>query len=203
MRTASGTDIGAIAFTMLMFAINNHVFTQQFIVCTGQTRPLILGQDFCVSHCYEWTPHGTKRFTAHHKLILEINEPEADQFLGVKESVNIPPRHYGITHIQCRDLKEAVMLKIDEALKGQHPSVWADTYYVNPFKVGTDASMQLTIDSQVNQTQVDTVPTTSRSEHEPPVAGGQVSTNTMVRSDATDALLLSTNSTKSLSLYHM
>ena len=50
VRTASGTDMGAIGFTMLMFAINNHVFTQQFIVCRSQTRPLILGQDFRVSH---------------------------------------------------------------------------------------------------------------------------------------------------------
>ena len=112
VRTASGTDMGAVGFTMLTFAINNHIFTQQFIVCRSQTRPLILGQDFCVSHCTgcEWTPHGTKRFTAHHKLILEIDEPEADQSFGVKKSVNIPPRHYGITHIQCRDLQEAVML---------------------------------------------------------------------------------------------
>ena len=200
LRTASGTDMGAIGFTTLMFAINNLVFTQKFIVCRSQTRPLILGQDFCVSHCTgcEWTPHGTKRFTAHHKLILEIDEPKADQFFGVKKGVNIPHRYYGVTHIQCRDLKEAVMLQIDEALKRQPPSVWPDTYYVNLFKVdlGTDMSMQLTVDSQVNQTQVDTVPTTSRSEHEPPVAGAQVITNTKVRSDATDMSLLSTNSTK-------
>ena len=81
--------------------------------------------------------------------------------------------------------------------------MWADTYYVNLFKVGTDASMQLTIDSQVNQTQVDTVPTTSRSEHEPPVAGAQVSTNTKVRSDITDVLLLSTNSVPVTILYVM
>ena len=74
--------------------------------------------------------------------------------------------------------------------------MWADTYYVNLFKVGTNTSMQSTVDSQVNQTQVDTVPTTSRSEHEPPVAGVQVSTNTKVRSDTTDMSLLSTNSTK-------
>ena len=78
----------------------------------------------------------------------------------------------------------------------QYPSVWADTYYVNLFKVGADVSTQLTIDSQVNQTQVDTVPTTSKSEHEPPMAGAQVSTNTKVRSDGADTLLLSTNSTK-------
>ena len=68
VRTASGIDMGAIDFSMLTFTINNHIFTQQFIVCRSQTRPLILGQDFCVCHCTgcEWTPHGTKKFTAHH-----------------------------------------------------------------------------------------------------------------------------------------
>ena len=92
VRTPSGTDMEAVGFTTLTFAINGHIFTQQFIVCRSQTRPLILGQDFCV-HYYtgcEWTPHGTKRFTTHHKLILEIDELEADQFFGVKKSVKIP-----------------------------------------------------------------------------------------------------------------
>ena len=37
VRTASGTDMEAISFTMLTFAINGHVFTQQFIVCRSQT----------------------------------------------------------------------------------------------------------------------------------------------------------------------
>ena len=65
MRTASGTDMGAIGFAALTFAINDHIFIQQFIVYRSQMRPLILGQDFCVCHCTgcEWTPHGTKRFT--------------------------------------------------------------------------------------------------------------------------------------------
>ena len=115
VRTASGTYMGAIGFTTLMFAINGHVFTQKFIVGRSQTRPLILGQDFCVCYCTgcEWPPHGTKRFTMHCKLILEIDEPEADQFFGVKKSVKIPPRHYGITNIQCKDLKKAVTLWVD------------------------------------------------------------------------------------------
>ena len=198
VRTASGTDMEAIGFTMLTFAINNYVFTQQFIVCRSQTRPLFLGQDFCVHHCTgcEWTPHGTKIFTTHCKLILEIDEPEADQFFGVKKSVKIPPRHYGITHIQCKDLQEAVMVRVDEALKKQYPSMWADIYYINLFKVSVAASTQLTANSQVNQTQVDSEPTASRSEQQPPVAGAQVSTNPEVSSDASDASLFSTKSTK-------
>ena len=56
-------------------------------------------------------------FMVNQKLVLEIEEPEADQFFGVEKSVNIPPRHYVVTHIQCRDLKEAVTLRPDEALK--------------------------------------------------------------------------------------
>ena len=179
--------MGAIGFAMLTFAINSHVFTHHFIFCRSQTRPLILSQDFCVLHgtgC-EWTPHGTKRFTAHHKLILEIEEPEADQFFGVKKSINIPPRHYSITHIQCRDLHEAVMLRPDKSLRRTYLSMWADTYHVDPFKVSADALTQSTANSQVNQTQVDTATTASKGEPDPPVAGAQVGSHTKVRTDAT------------------
>ena len=115
--------MGAVVYTTLTFAINKHIFTQQFVVCRSQTRPLILGPDFCVLHCTgcTWTPYGTKRFTVSEQLVLEIEEPEADQFFGVKKSVNIPPRHYVITNIQCRDLKEAVTLRPDEAFKQVNP----------------------------------------------------------------------------------
>ena len=197
--------MGAVTFTTLTFAINGHIFTQQFIVCRSQTRPLILGQDFCVRYCTgcEWTPHGTKKFTTHHKLILEIDEPEADQFFGVKKSVKIPPRHYGITHIQCKDLKEAVMLWVDEELKRKYPSMWADAYYINPFKVSVTMLTLLTADSQVNQTHVGSVPMTSRSEPQPAVAGAQVSTNPKVSSDASDTSVLSNNQQRTLSLYCM
>ena len=127
-------------------------------------------------------------------MILEIDEPEADQLFGVKKSVKIPPRHYGITHIQCKDLKEAVTLWVDEELK--YPSMWADTFYVNPFKVSVAALTLSTADSQVNQTHIDSVPTTSRSKQQPHVAGVQVSTNPEVSSDESDASVLSKQSTK-------
>ena len=129
-------------------------------------------------------------------MFLENDEPEADQFFGVKKSVKIPPRHYGITHIQCKDLKEAVMLWVDEELKRKYPSMWADTYYVNPFKVSVTELMPSTANSQVNQTHVDSVPTTTRSEQQPPVAGAQVSTNPEVSPDTSDASVLSKQSTK-------
>ena len=88
------------------------------------------------------------------------------------------------------------MLQVNEELKRKYPSMWADTYYINPFKVSVTASMPLTADSQVNQTHVDSVPMTSRSEQQPPLAGAQVSTNPEVSSDASDMSILSKQSTK-------
>ena len=35
VRTALGIDMRTVSFTMLTFAINGHVFTQQFIVISG------------------------------------------------------------------------------------------------------------------------------------------------------------------------
>ena len=74
--------------------------------------------------------------------------------------------------------------------------MWADAFYINPFKVSVTALTLLTTNSQVNQTHVDSVPTTSRSEQQPPVAGVQVSTNPEVSSDASDTSILSKQSTK-------
>ena len=77
--------MGAVGYTMFDFQINGHPFTQQFIVCHRQTRPLILGQDFSI--CYHagcsWTDYGTKRFTTRGRLIMEIEEPEASKYLPV------------------------------------------------------------------------------------------------------------------------
>ena len=88
------------------------------------------------------------------------------------------------------------MLRPDEALKRTYPMMWADTYYIDPFKVSANVSTSSTTDYQVNQTPVDTVPTTSGSEQEPPVEGAQVSPHPKVRSDATDTSTLATQSTK-------
>ena len=40
VRTASGTDMGAVGFTMLMFAINGNIFTQQFLFVEAKPDPL-------------------------------------------------------------------------------------------------------------------------------------------------------------------
>ena len=74
--------------------------------------------------------------------------------------------------------------------------MWADTYYVDPFRVSANALTSSTANSQVNQTQVDTAPTILGSEQEPPVEGAQVSPHPKVSSNAADVSTLATQSTK-------
>ena len=51
------------------------------------------------------------------KLVLEIEEPEADKLFTVKRSVSVPPKHYTVTHISCRDMTKPATLRLDETLK--------------------------------------------------------------------------------------
>ena len=79
--------------------------------------------------------------------------------------------------------------------------MWADTYYVDPFKVGINMSTQSTANPLVNQTQVESVPispnsskatkpTNSRCGPVPPAEGAKVSSHTKTRSGTTDASTL-------------
>ena len=99
---------------------------------------------------------------------MEIEEPEADKLFTVKRSVHVPPRHYAVTHISCRNLTEPVTLRPGETLKWDNPSMWVDTYYVDPFKVRVDALTQATANTQVNHTQFSPVPSTSSSDQDVP-----------------------------------
>ena len=102
--TTSGTDMGALGYTTLDFQINGHSFTQQFLVCQRQTRPLILGQDFCICYCTscDWSKPPFKKFKARGKLIIKVKEPEASKYISVRKSMKIPPRPYAVTHIWCK-----------------------------------------------------------------------------------------------------
>ena len=61
--TATGTSMDPIGFTQCTFSINGRSFTQKFIVCTNQTRPVILGKDFAARNCIGviWTKQGSRK----------------------------------------------------------------------------------------------------------------------------------------------
>ena len=157
--TASGTDMGAVGYTTFDFQINGHPFTQQFIVCHRQTRPLILSQDFSIHYhagC-SWTDYGTKRFKTRGRLIMEIEEPEASKYLPVQKSIKILPRHYAVTHLYCKKPKGLVSIKPDQAFRRDNPSAWIDTHYMDPRHDKTAMSTVLTTGPQVHDIEINEV----------------------------------------------
>ena len=132
--TASGTDMGALGYTTLDFQINGHSFTQQFIVCCRQSRPLILGQDFCIHYhtSCDWSESPFTKLKARGKLIIEVEEPEASKYISVRKSMKIPPRHYAVTHLWCKKPKGPVTIKPDQVFSREYPSAWMDTFYMDP-----------------------------------------------------------------------
>ena len=75
--TATGTSMEPIGFTECSFEINGRSFTQKFIVCNNQTRPIILGKDFASKNCIGivWTKQGSRKMIDDDcKVIMEIKE---------------------------------------------------------------------------------------------------------------------------------
>ena len=52
LKGATGHDMLVKGITTFDFTVNEHTFTNSFIVCTKMSRPIILGRDFYHTKCY-------------------------------------------------------------------------------------------------------------------------------------------------------
>ena len=92
--TATGTSMDPIGFTQCTFLINGHSFTQKFLVCTNQTRPVILGKDFAARNCIGiiWTKQGSRKMIDDdNTTIMEVFEQTKDVPLSLANSIRILP----------------------------------------------------------------------------------------------------------------
>ena len=89
--------------TMFDFTINEHTFTNSFIVCTKMSRPIILDRDFTIPNAISvgWTRHGTKRLCTDDKLLLETEENFEGINLALSRSIRIPPKCTVVAEISC------------------------------------------------------------------------------------------------------
>ena len=53
IRNANGQDVGVKGSIMINFKIGSCSFTHKFVVCSGITRPFILGEEFLSHHCFK------------------------------------------------------------------------------------------------------------------------------------------------------
>ena len=94
LKGATGHDMLARGITTSDFTINEHTFTNSFIVCTKMSRPIILGRDFTIPNAITvgWTRHGTKKLCMDDNLVLETEENFEGKTLALSRYICIPPR---------------------------------------------------------------------------------------------------------------
>ena len=58
--------------------------------------------------------------------------------------------HHCIGSLACMPMRQkAVTIRPDDVAKRENPSIWIDTYYVDPNQTAVDASQSLTTDTHV------------------------------------------------------
>ena len=115
--TVTGTSMEPIGFTECSFDINGHSFTQKFIVCNNQTRPIILGKDFASQNCIGivWTKQGSRKMIDDDcKVIMEVHEQTTDIPLSLTNSIRIPPHTIAVAVVECaKPLNSTVDIRAD------------------------------------------------------------------------------------------
>ena len=102
--TATGTSMDPIGFTQCTFLINGRSFTQKFIVCTNQTRPVILGKDFSARNCIGviWTKQGSRKMIDDdNTTIMEVFKQTTDIPLSLANPIRIPPHSIVVAVVEC------------------------------------------------------------------------------------------------------
>ena len=134
---ATGTSMEPVGFTQCSFNINGHSFTQKFIVCSNQTRPIILGKDFASKNCIGvvWTKEGSRKMVDDDcKVIMEVHEQTTDIPLSLTSSIRIPPHTITVAVVECaRPLDSTMDIRADAGFLRDFPNIHvARSYIKNP-----------------------------------------------------------------------
>ena len=133
--TVTGTSMEPMGFTECSFDINGRVFTQKFIVCNNQTRPIILGKDFAAKNCIGvvWTKQGSRKMIDDDcKVIMEVEEQATNIPLSLTNSIRIPPHTIAVAVVECATpLNSTMDIKADEGFLRDFPNIHVARSYVN------------------------------------------------------------------------
>ena len=106
IRTANGQDVGVKGSIMINFKIGSCSFMHKFVVCSGITRPFILGEEFLSHHCFKlgWTDDN-KRFAEYRSEIIAVaSQAVMDDKIVVSHPVRIPARHFAMVPTKCPNM---------------------------------------------------------------------------------------------------
>ena len=133
--TATGMSMKPIGLTQCSFSINGHSFMQKFIVCSNQTRPIILGKDFTSRNCIGviWTKQGSRKMIDDDcKVIMEVHEQTTDIPLSLTSSIRIPPHTIAVAFVECaRPLNSTMDIRADAGFLRDFPNIHVACSYIN------------------------------------------------------------------------
>ena len=95
VRTASGSSLCPTGTIMCNFKLGRQLFSFEFIVCRGLSRPCILGLDFLRKHKIGigWSPSGKFQLDFHQQVLVEsIKVYMSGPTLQTRQCINIPSR---------------------------------------------------------------------------------------------------------------
>ena len=95
VRTASGSSLCPTGTIMCSFKLGKHLFSFEFIVCRGLSRPCILGLDFLRKHKIGigWIPSGKFQLEFHQQVLVEsVKVYMSGPTLQTRQCINIPSR---------------------------------------------------------------------------------------------------------------
>ena len=129
--TTTGKSMEPVRFTQCSFNINGHSFTQKFIVCSNQTRPIILGKDFASRNCIGvvYTKQGSRKMVDDDcKVIMEVHEQTTDIPLSLTSSIRVPPHTIAVAVVECaRPLDSTMDIRADAGF----PNIHVARSYIN------------------------------------------------------------------------
>ena len=133
--TATGTSMEPVGFTQCSFNTNGHSFMQKFIVCSKQTRPIILGKDFASRNCIGvvWTKQGSRKMIDDDcKVIMEVHKQTTDIPLSLTSSIRIPPHTIVVGVGECaRPLDSTMDIRADAGFLRDFPNIHVACSYIN------------------------------------------------------------------------
>ena len=119
LRNASGKNMKTHRVMTTKFKMGNTIFVQDFIVCEGLVRPIIIGRDFTVNNliCVTWMRWGMKKVMQDDKVVIEVEEPVRGKTLSTARRVAIPLRQYAILELECDELQGRFEIKLEPFLQ--------------------------------------------------------------------------------------
>ena len=127
LKGATGHDMLAQGITTCDIHINDLMFSNSFIVCTRQNRPIILGRDFTIWNAISvgWTRQGTKMIWTDGEVIMECQGNFKGNTLALFRSIRIPPCCTAVVEVICaRDMKGKFQVQFSPVILRDNPNVY-------------------------------------------------------------------------------